>query len=82
MSPGGKPARVVLLALACASLAGALGGCGLKGALYLPQQKKSRVPDSPGNPAPEPQGTVAPAAPATPAAPDAPAPAGDSTSRG
>ena len=65
-----KPLVIALLTL---TLAGGLPGCGLKGALYLPQQKKTRVPESPGNSAPEPQGTVAP---------DAPPPAGDSASRG
>ena len=74
-------ARLILLALAGAALACPLAGCGLKGALYLPQQKKTRVPESPGNPAPDPQGTEAPSEPATPAAPDAPS-AGDSASRG
>jgi predicted small lipoprotein YifL len=45
----------------CATLGGALSGCGLKGPLYLPQQKKSKVPDTPSNPAPD----------APPAEPDA-----------
>jgi predicted small lipoprotein YifL len=29
-----------------------LSGCGQKGPLYLPQQKKSRVPATPSNPTP------------------------------
>jgi predicted small lipoprotein YifL len=41
----------VLLAIA---LTGTLGGCGQKGALYLPQQKKAKVPANPINPAPAP----------------------------
>jgi predicted small lipoprotein YifL len=39
------------------ALGGALSGCGQKGPLYLPQQKKSRVPATPSNPAPEPTAT-------------------------
>jgi predicted small lipoprotein YifL len=42
----------VMFAL-CATLGGALSGCGLKGPLYLPQQKKSKVPPTPSNPAPD-----------------------------
>jgi predicted small lipoprotein YifL len=48
-----RAARLALIAalLACA-LGGPLAGCGLKGALYLPQQKKAKVPPTPDNPAP------------------------------
>jgi predicted small lipoprotein YifL len=59
---------------ACAGLAvlgsATLSACGQKGALYLPQKKKVKVPPDANNPAasePEP----APAAPASPAAPEA-----------
>ena len=50
--------RASALALAIAlsaaiALGGVLSGCGQKGPLYLPQQKKSRVPATPANPAPE-----------------------------
>ena len=34
-------------------LAGALAGCGLKGSLYLPSQKKAKVPATATNPAPD-----------------------------
>jgi len=34
-------------------LAGALVGCGLKGSLYLPSQKKAKVPATATNPAPD-----------------------------
>ncbi|HEY5020098.1 MAG TPA: lipoprotein [Steroidobacteraceae bacterium] len=44
-------------ALAAAVLAtiltGTLAGCGQKGALYLPQHKKSKVPANPTNPTPD-----------------------------
>jgi len=36
-------------------LAGALVGCGLKGSLYLPSQKKAKVPATATNPAPDAQ---------------------------
>ena len=59
------------LALACilsgaivvgaTSLCVALNGCGQKGPLFLPQQKKTRVPATPSNPTPE-----APDTPETP----------------
>ena len=35
------------------TLGGALSGCGQKAPLYLPQQKKTRVPATPSNPAPD-----------------------------
>jgi predicted small lipoprotein YifL len=67
------PILLALLAALC--LPCALSGCGLKGALYLPQQKKSRVPESPGNTLPD-----LPATPATPAtAPPTGAPPPDAT---
>jgi predicted small lipoprotein YifL len=62
------PLRTARAALAAAALlalvmTGALQGCGLKGPLYLPQQKKTKVPANPTNPAPD-----------TPEAPPAPTP--------
>jgi predicted small lipoprotein YifL len=63
------PALLVIAAL----LAGAsLEGCGQKGQLYLPNQKKSKVP-----PTQQPQGTPQPATPppgTTPAPANSPAP--------
>jgi predicted small lipoprotein YifL len=52
------PRRRTLPALTLAlsgviALGAALSGCGLKGPLYLPQQKKSRVPATPSNPTPD-----------------------------
>ncbi len=63
-------ARSVLwLALIAVAVGGAtLSACGQKGQLYLPSQKKSKVP-----PTQQPQGTPAPDA-----APPAPAPAAPS----
>jgi predicted small lipoprotein YifL len=63
---------------ACAALtalavlgSAALAGCGQKGALYLPQKKKSKVPPDANNPAPS-ESEQAPAAPApAPASPSA-----------
>ena len=58
---------VIGLAL-CAPL---FAGCGQKGALYLPQKKKSKVPPDANNPAPS-ESEQAPAAPApAPASPSA-----------
>jgi predicted small lipoprotein YifL len=63
---------IAVTALAAALLAlttaGALTGCGQKGALYLPHQKKTRVPADPVNPAPD---TPAPEPGAGPQAPTA-----------
>jgi len=63
---------VALGALAAALLAiavtGTLAGCGQKGALYLPHQKKTKVPADPGNPTPD---TPGPAPGAGPQAPPA-----------
>jgi predicted small lipoprotein YifL len=63
---------VALAALAAALLAiavtGTLSGCGQKGALYLPHQKKTKVPADPANPAPD---TPGPAPGAGPQAPPA-----------
>ena len=44
----------------------ALSGCGQKGALYLPQKKKSKVPPDANNPAPT---EPAPASAAPPVSP-------------
>lgn len=63
------PRRVLILSLALSAvvLAGtALSGCGQKGQLYLPSQKKSKVP-----PTQQPQGTPPPGT--TPAPQSAPA---------
>jgi predicted small lipoprotein YifL len=40
-------------ALLTLGIAGGLSGCGLKGSLYLPQQKKAKVPATINNPAPD-----------------------------
>jgi predicted small lipoprotein YifL len=83
-APASRGARP---ALRCALLVGAilagtlmLGGCGQKGALYLPQQKKTKVPPTQSNPSPEtpaaPEAapdTTAPSAPGPPAATAPPA---------
>ncbi len=45
--------RSGVIAVGALALCIALGGCGLKGPLYLPQQKKSRVPATPSNPTPD-----------------------------
>jgi predicted small lipoprotein YifL len=45
--------RSSVIAVGAMALCIALGGCGLKGPLYLPQQKKSRVPATPSNPTPD-----------------------------
>jgi len=44
---------VVLALTGALALGGALSGCGQKGPLFLPQQKKSRVPATPSNPSPD-----------------------------
>jgi predicted small lipoprotein YifL len=50
----GPTLSALLLVLSTAiALGGTLSGCGQKGALRLPQQKKSRVPPTPSNPAPD-----------------------------
>jgi predicted small lipoprotein YifL len=63
---------VALGALAAALLAvavsGTLSGCGQKGALYLPHQKKTKVPADSTNPTPD---TPGPAPGAGPQAPPA-----------
>lgn len=75
--------RIALLASLAAAVLGlsaGLTGCGIKGALYLPQQKKSRVPETPGNPAPDssqpapPESAPSGSTPAPEPAPPAPAP--------
>jgi predicted small lipoprotein YifL len=56
-------------ALAALIVLAALGGCGQKGALYLPDRKKSTVPagaptqppTAPGSPAPAPPAAAPPA---------------------
>jgi predicted small lipoprotein YifL len=47
-------AALALAALLALTMTGALQGCGLKGPLYLPQQKKTKVPPEapPAAPAP------------------------------
>jgi predicted small lipoprotein YifL len=76
--PALRSTPVLLIALIALSLAGGtLSGCGQKGQLYLPSQKKSKVPPSqqpqdtppPGTPAPgtqppdaQPQSATAPTA--------------------
>jgi predicted small lipoprotein YifL len=73
-------ARALVLALSGAiALGGTLSGCGQKGALFLPQQKKSRVPATPSNPAPdETEATPADTPGDTPGS-DTPAPTSDVT---
>jgi predicted small lipoprotein YifL len=68
-----RGARAALAATALLGLviSGALQGCGQKGPLYLPQQKKSKVPATPINPAPDTPDAAPDAAPA--ASPPAPA---------
>ena len=51
-------AALIAGALLAIALAGTLSGCGLKGPLYLPSQKKTKVPATPTHPAPD---TPAPA---------------------
>jgi predicted small lipoprotein YifL len=64
----GASARLLSIALLGVVLAGAsLCGCGQKGQLYLPSQKKSKVP-----PTQQPQGTPPPGT--TPAPQSSPAP--------
>jgi predicted small lipoprotein YifL len=47
-------ARIGAAALAALLLSGGpLAGCGQKGPLYLPSQKKTKVPPSPTQPAPQ-----------------------------
>jgi predicted small lipoprotein YifL len=51
--PGSRGSLVLAIALIALGLAGAtLSGCGQKGKLYLPSQKKSKLP-----PTQQPQGT-------------------------
>ncbi|MGA8706361.1 MAG: lipoprotein [Steroidobacteraceae bacterium] len=69
-----KAARAITLSAALLALtggaAGGLSGCGLKGSLYLPQQKKTKVPETVNNPAAD----APPPAPAGSTAPDGTAP--------
>jgi predicted small lipoprotein YifL len=66
--PGSRGSLVLAIALIAVLLAGAtLSGCGQKGQLYLPNQKKSKVP-----PTQQPQGTPPPGT--TPAPSTSPAP--------
>jgi predicted small lipoprotein YifL len=66
--PGSRSAVVLAIALIALALGGAtLSGCGQKGQLYLPNQKKSKVP-----PTQQPQGTPPPGT--TPAPASSPAP--------
>jgi predicted small lipoprotein YifL len=41
------------IAVGALALCVVLSGCGQKGPLYLPQQKKTRVPATPSNPTPD-----------------------------
>lgn len=67
-APVVRSARLLSIALLCVVLAGAsLSACGQKGQLYLPSQKKSKVP-----PTQQPQGTPPPGT--TPAPQSSPAP--------
>jgi predicted small lipoprotein YifL len=70
----------ICAALATLCLAAALGGCGQKGSLYLPDAAPKPVPAAPASkPTTAPAGTAAPASapspvsPATPATPATPA---------
>jgi predicted small lipoprotein YifL len=60
------------LATGLCVLAVALGGCGLKGPLYLPEKSEVKIRPAPAGAAPEqpPEGTAAPG----PAAPQQPTP--------
>jgi predicted small lipoprotein YifL len=62
-----------LLVLACGIAAG-LSGCGLKGSLYLPQQKKTKVPETVNNPPADAPAADAPAPQSATPQQDAPAP--------
>lgn len=74
-----------LLAL-CGGVAGGLSGCGLKGSLYLPQQKKTKVPETVNNPAadappsetPSTSPSTSPSAPAPTPTPTVPEPGSSS----
>jgi predicted small lipoprotein YifL len=47
-------AAVLIGAALAVAMTGGLSGCGLKGSLYLPQQKKTKVPPTTNNePAPD-----------------------------
>jgi predicted small lipoprotein YifL len=71
---------VFALALSAAiALGGALSGCGQKGPLYLPHQKKSRVPATPSNPTPEPSETPGDTPPSDTPPGDTSSPTSDST---
>jgi predicted small lipoprotein YifL len=59
---GSSRACLLALTLLTVALAGSLSACGLKGSLYLPQQKKSKVPATQTNPEPEPPSQTAPEA--------------------
>ena len=50
--PRGRTLIALVLSGAIA-LGGSLSGCGQKGPLFLPQQKKTRVPATPSNPEPD-----------------------------
>jgi predicted small lipoprotein YifL len=53
----------------------ALGGCGLKGPLYLPEKSEVKVRPAPASPAPaQPAESAAPASPATQEQPKTPDP--------
>jgi predicted small lipoprotein YifL len=50
-SPHGSLRALALASLIAMSVV--VSGCGQKGPLYLPQQKKTRVPATPSNPTPD-----------------------------
>jgi predicted small lipoprotein YifL len=51
ISPHGSLRALALASLIAMSVV--VSGCGQKGPLYLPQQKKTRVPATPSNPTPD-----------------------------
>ena len=58
---GASLAAALVSALLALGIAGGLSGCGLKGSLYLPQQKKTKVPATTNNPVPDsPEDTAPP----------------------
>ena len=67
------------IAVGTIALDATLCGCGQKGPLYLPKQKKSRVPETPSNTAPDTPATDTPATDTPPS--DQPSPTSDPTPR-
>jgi len=67
-----RPALLLLALASALALSGAFSGCGQKGPLYLPQQKKTKVPATPTNPAPDsPEASPGAPAPSSEPAPHA-----------